>query len=64
MFFVYNQLFATCITVCRIPQRNYYFWTVFQQTLGIPMSTTCAIFLADLFLYSHETDFIQDLFKK
>ena len=33
----------------------------FQQTIGIPMSTNCAPLLADLFLYSYETEFIQKL---
>jgi hypothetical protein len=37
---------------------------VFQQTVGIPMDTNCAPLLADLFLYSYETDFIQRLLKK
>jgi hypothetical protein len=31
---------------------------------GIPMCTTCAPLLADLFLYSYEADFIQGLLKK
>ena len=26
--------------------------SVFQQTIGIPMTTNCALLLADLFLYS------------
>jgi hypothetical protein len=30
---------------------------VFQQTVGIPMDANCAPLLADLFLYSYETDF-------
>ena len=30
----------------------------FQQTVGIPLDTNCAPLLADLFLYSYETDFI------
>jgi hypothetical protein len=34
---------------------------VFQQTVGIPMGTSC---LADLFLYLHEANFIQGLLKK
>jgi hypothetical protein len=38
--------------------------SVFQQTVGIPMGTNCAPLLADLFLYSHEADFIQGLLKK
>jgi hypothetical protein len=37
---------------------------VFQQTIGIPMGTNGAPLLADLFLYSHEADFIQGLLKK
>ena len=37
---------------------------VFQQTVGIPMSTNCAPLLAELFLYSYEADFIQGLLKK
>jgi hypothetical protein len=37
---------------------------VFQQTVGIPIGTNCAPLLADLFLYSHEADFIQGLLKK
>ena len=35
-----------------------------QQIVSIPMGTSCAPFLADLFLYSFETDFIQRLLKK
>ena len=34
---------------------------VFQQTVGIPMGTNCSHFLADIFLYSYEADFIQSL---
>ena len=34
---------------------------VFQQTVGIPMGTNCAPLLADLFLYSYEANFIQEL---
>jgi hypothetical protein len=37
---------------------------VFQQTVGMPIGTNCAHFLANLFLYSHEADFIQGLLKK
>jgi hypothetical protein len=33
---------------------------VFQQAVGLPMSTNCAPLLADLFLYSYEEDFIQE----
>ena len=37
---------------------------LFQQTVGIPIGTNSAPFLVDLFLYSYEEDFIQELFKK
>ena len=37
---------------------------VFQQTVGISMGINCAPLFADLFLYSHEADFIQGLLKK
>jgi hypothetical protein len=37
--------------------------TVFQQIVGIPMSTNCAPLLADLFLYSCESEFLQKLVK-
>jgi hypothetical protein len=37
---------------------------VFQQTVSIPMGINCASLLFDLFLYSHEADFIQGLLKK
>ena len=34
---------------------------IFQQTISIPMGTYCAPLLADLFLYSYETEFVQSL---
>ena len=33
----------------------------FQQIIGILMGTNCAPLLADIFLYSHEAEFIQTL---
>jgi len=36
---------------------------IYQQTIGIPMGTNCAPLLADLFLYSYEAEFIQQLCK-
>ena len=36
---------------------------IFQQQVGIPMGTNCAPLLADLFLYSYETDFLQIIIK-
>jgi hypothetical protein len=37
---------------------------VFQQSAGIPMGTNCAPFLADLFLYSYEAEFIQTFYMR
>jgi hypothetical protein len=37
---------------------------VFQQTVGIPMRTTCIPLLPNLFFYSHDVDFIQRILKK
>ena len=37
---------------------------VFQQAVGIPVSSNCAPLLADLFLYMYETDSIHVLLKK
>ena len=37
--------------------------TVYQQILGIPMGTNCALLIADLFLYCYERDFIPNLSK-
>ena len=34
---------------------------VFQQTVGIPMGMNCVPLFADIFLYSHEADFIHSL---
>ena len=34
---------------------------VFEQIIGISMSTNCAPLLADIFLYSYEAEFIQSL---
>jgi hypothetical protein len=36
---------------------------LFQQVVGTPMGTNCAPLLADLFLYSHESEFLQKLVK-
>jgi hypothetical protein len=37
--------------------------TLFQQVVGISMGTHCAPLLADLFLYSYESEFLQKLVK-
>jgi hypothetical protein len=37
--------------------------TLSQQVVGIPMGTNCAPLLADLFLYSYESEFLQKLVK-
>ena len=36
---------------------------IYQQIVGIPMGTNCAPLLADVFLYSYESDFVQHLHK-
>lgn len=36
---------------------------LFQQVVGIPMGTNCAPLLADLFLFSYESEFLQTLVK-
>lgn len=36
---------------------------IFQQTIGIPMGTNCAPLLADLFLFSYEAEFVEELVK-
>lgn len=36
---------------------------VFRQVIGIPMGTDCAPYLANLFLYSYELDFMKQLLK-
>ena len=36
---------------------------IFQQNVGIPMGSNCAPLLADLFLYSYEAEFIQNVLK-
>jgi hypothetical protein len=36
---------------------------LFQQVVGIPMGTNCAPLLADLFLCSYESAFLQKLVK-
>ena len=35
--------------------------TVYQQIVGIPMGTSCAPLIADLFLYCYDRDFMSDL---
>ena len=36
---------------------------VFQQSVGISMGTICAPLLADLFSYSYEAEFVQNLLR-
>ena len=35
----------------------------FYQVIGIPMGTNCAPLLADLFLYSYENEFLDNMIK-
>ena len=34
---------------------------IFHQVIGIPIGTNCAPFLADLFLYLYESEFLDSL---
>ena len=36
---------------------------LFCQVIGIPMGTNCSPLLADLFLYSYESDFLDDMIR-
>ena len=36
-------------------------WCLFRQVVGIPMGTNCAPLLANLFLYSSESEFLDSL---
>ena len=38
-------------------------WRLFRQVIGIPMGTNCAPLLADLFLYSYENEFLDNMIK-
>ena len=38
-------------------------WRLFHQVIGIPMGTNCAPLLADLFLYSYENEFLDNMIK-
>ena len=37
--------------------------SLFSQVIGIPMDTNCASLLADLFLYSYESDFLDNMIR-
>ena len=37
--------------------------SIYRQVIGIPMGTNCASLLADLFLYSYESDFFDNLIR-
>ena len=36
---------------------------LFRQVIGIPIGTNCAPLLADLFLYSHENEFLNNMIR-
>ena len=36
---------------------------LFRQIIGIPMGTNCVPLLADLFLYSHENEFLDNMIR-
>ena len=37
---------------------------LFRQVIGIPMGTNCAPLLADLFLYSYENEFLDNMIRR
>ena len=41
-----------------MPSRMFFVGKVFLQIVGIPMGTNCVFLLADIFLYSYETEFL------
>ena len=60
----------TASDICKMTEflvDNIYVWfggQLFRQTVGISMGTNCAPLLNDLFLYSHENEFLNKLFKE
>ena len=38
--------------------------SLFKQTIGIPMGTNCAVFLANFYLFTYEFDFMERLISK
>ena len=41
-----------------------FWWTPFPKMIGIPMGTNCAPLLADLFLYSYKSEFLDKFVKE
>ena len=37
---------------------------LFQQMVGIPVGTNCALLFTDLFLYSYDNEFLDELIKE
>ena len=55
----------------RCVKPSHFFWTIFildfgprvyRQVVGVPMDTNCARFVADLFIFCYEMDFIMSLY--
>ena len=55
--------FAICLIISLITYLSYLGGAIFNQQVGIPIDTNCAPLLADLFLYSYQTEFLQILKK-
>ena len=36
---------------------------LFRRVIGIPMGTNCALLIADLYLYSYENEFLDNIIK-
>jgi hypothetical protein len=61
-FFPFLLVIAVSV-VLRFTASDYPFgiFNLLQQVVGIPMGTNCAPLLADLFVYSYESEFLQKL---
>jgi hypothetical protein len=64
LFEFYLKNMWNCSPTQQILSHSFYDWKLLlQQVVGIPMGTNCAPLLADLFLHSYESEFLQKLVK-
>ena len=62
---VFKAFGNTCLEYYKLDRAHFYFYGghLFHQMIGIPMGTNCAPLLADLFLYSYENDFLDNMIR-
>jgi hypothetical protein len=60
---LYELLLLSGFLICHAVGWYIEWGILFQQVVGIPMGTNCAPLLADLFLYSYESEFLLKLVK-